>query len=89
MTFEYDENKSKTNKEKHGIDFVEAEGLWLHNHVLYPARSEFENRYALIGELSGRIYTCIYTLRGNNTRIISCRIARDGERSLYEQSIRT
>jgi len=27
MKFEYDDNKSKINKEKHGIDFVEAQNL--------------------------------------------------------------
>jgi uncharacterized DUF497 family protein len=28
MTFEYNENKSKTNKLKHGIDFNESQKLW-------------------------------------------------------------
>ena len=28
MQFEYDPNKSKSNKEKHGIDFDEAQELW-------------------------------------------------------------
>ena len=28
MKFEYDEKKSQINKEKHGIDFVEAQKLW-------------------------------------------------------------
>lgn len=28
MTFEYDENKSKSNKLKYGVDFEEAKELW-------------------------------------------------------------
>ena len=28
MKFEYDNNKSRINKEKHGIDFIEAQSLW-------------------------------------------------------------
>jgi uncharacterized DUF497 family protein len=28
MSFEFDENKSATNKIKHGIDFTEAQKLW-------------------------------------------------------------
>ena len=28
MKFEYDEKKSLINKQKHGIDFVEAQKLW-------------------------------------------------------------
>ena len=35
MTFEFDENKSKINKEKHGIDFIEAQKLFfLSNHKM-------------------------------------------------------
>jgi uncharacterized protein len=29
MQFEFDPKKSEGNKLKHGIDFVEAQGLWL------------------------------------------------------------
>lgn len=28
MQFEFDENKSRVNRAKHGIDFVEAQALW-------------------------------------------------------------
>lgn len=28
MHFEYDQQKSASNKEKHGIDFEEAQALW-------------------------------------------------------------
>ena len=28
MNFEFDTDKSKANKKKHGIDFVEAQALW-------------------------------------------------------------
>ena len=28
MEFEFDDNKSKRNKIKHGIDFIEAQVLW-------------------------------------------------------------
>jgi len=38
MKFEYDDNKSKINKEKHGIDFVEAQNLWQNeNALIVPA----------------------------------------------------
>jgi hypothetical protein len=29
MQFEFDEAKSQGNKAKHGIDFIEAQALWL------------------------------------------------------------
>ena len=38
MKFEYDEQKSQINKEKHGIDFVEAQKLWQdENALVIPA----------------------------------------------------
>ncbi len=50
MKFEYDYNKSKINKEKHGIDFVEAQNLWQNkNALIVPANIvNDEIRYALI-----------------------------------------
>ena len=29
LEFEFDPNKSQSNKNKHGIDFIEAQALWL------------------------------------------------------------
>ena len=87
MNVEYDTEKPMINFEKHGIDFEQAQKLWEATHVIFPARSEFENRFAIIGKVNNRVFTCIFTLRGENTRIISCRISRKGERSLYENAI--
>ena len=49
MRFEYDEHKSRINKEKHGIDFVEAQKLWQNeNALVIPANIvDDEVRYAL------------------------------------------
>ena len=50
MKFEYDSKKSRMNKEKHGIDFVEAQNLWKDQSALIiPANTtDDELRYALI-----------------------------------------
>lgn len=32
--FEYDTNKSQSNKQKHGIDFEEAQQLWKDHNLL-------------------------------------------------------
>lgn len=39
MQFEYDPNKSKSNKEKHGIDFDEAQALWENDTIKVPTYS--------------------------------------------------
>ena len=86
MEFEYDPRKSESNKEKHGIDFEEAQSLWYDpNRVIVPARSRNEERYALIGASRAGIWTCIFTLRGEKLRIISVRKARNEEKEGYYQ----
>jgi uncharacterized DUF497 family protein len=45
-TFEFDEQKSGLNRSKHGIDFVDAQLLWLDPNLLeIPARTGDEPRY--------------------------------------------
>lgn len=87
MEFDYDSEKSKSNRKKHGIDFVEAQYLWDDpTHIIVPARSFTEERYALIGNFNQSLWTCIFTLREKNLRIISVRKARDEEKEGYHHS---
>lgn len=88
MDFEFDAQKSRLNKIKHGIDFHEAQILWEGPSVEFAAKSEYENRFAIIGPIEGKFYTCIFTLRGENIRIISCRRSRQNEKELYEKSLK-
>lgn len=84
MEFEFDPGRSESNRKKHGIDFVEAQELWDNpNHVIVPARSITEERYALIGRRENRIWACIFTSRNKNLRIISARRARKDEEAGY------
>ena len=87
MDFEFDLEKSISNKSKHGIDFIEAQSLWKDpNGLEVPARSKTEPRSALIAHFSSRIWTVIFTIREKKIRIISCRRARDGEKRTYYYS---
>lgn len=83
--FEFDTEKSRTNQNKHGIDFVQAQKIWQGPFVEFAAKSEFENRFAVIGLYEQILHTCVYTMREEKIRIISCRRARDKERKLYEE----
>ena len=84
MVFEYDPNKSHTNKEKHGIDFDEAQLLWLdEDRVVFPAQSDTEDRNALIAMKEEKIWVAFYTMRGPATRLISVRRARKNEEKTY------
>jgi uncharacterized DUF497 family protein len=88
VEFEFDEKKSLANLEKHGVDFEKVQKLWKGIYVEFAAKHEYENRFAIVGSIKGKLYTCIYTLRGNHIRIISCRRSREKEVKLYEKSIK-
>ncbi|MBU0720257.1 BrnT family toxin, partial [bacterium] len=71
MKFEYDGNKSLINKDKHGIDFVDAQNLWQDEDALIVPASIIgeETRYALISIFKNKCYTAIFTLRDDMYRI--------------------
>jgi uncharacterized protein len=80
MEFEFDSAKSAANKEKHGVDFVEAQGIWADDRSLdLEATSSGEPRRLAIGLIGKRHWTAVWTRRGDNIRIISVRRARKEE----------
>ena len=86
MRFEWDDEKSRSNLLKHGIDFEEAKKLWLdENRIQIQAPRPVENRGILISHYRGKLWTAIFTTRGDATRIISVRRARRKEAKLYEE----
>ena len=88
MKFEYDENKSRINKQKHGIDFIKAQILWQdENALIVPANIVgSETRYALISKILGKCYVAIFTIRDEAYRIISVRRCRKNEEKGYEEN---
>lgn len=85
MKFEFDPEKSEINKAKHGVNFDESQLLWEDPDAIgFPAKSENEERFALLAVLNGRVWFAFYTLREDQTRLISVRRARKGEKKLYE-----
>lgn len=84
-TFEFDEAKSCANKRKHGIDFSEAQDIWLDGNLLrVTARSDWEPRFVFVGMLNGRHWSVIATYRGETIRLISVRRSRPQEVQAYE-----
>jgi uncharacterized DUF497 family protein len=82
---EFDEFKSQANFKKHGIDFIQAQQLWEDSQRLeIPAKTTDELRVILIAKFLDKIWSAIFTKRGQKTRIISVRRAREKEVILYE-----
>ncbi|EDX83797.1 conserved hypothetical protein [Synechococcus sp. PCC 7335] len=87
MAFEFDENKSLSNKAKYGIDFIEAQSLWQDKSRLeVPARTEDEFRFTVIAKVNFKMWAAVITYRDKDIRIISVRRARKREVELYESS---
>jgi len=86
MDFEFDSQKSESNKTKHGIDFDVAQQLWNDPDSLeIPAKTVDEPRFLVIGKIVSRHWSGIITYRRNGTiRIISVRRSRQEEIELYE-----
>ena len=88
MRFEYDENKSRKNREKHGIDFIEAQMWWQDKDALVvPANIVGdETRYALIAKYRTKCFIAIFVIRDGAYRIINVRRCRKKEEKHYEQN---
>ena len=85
MEFEIDEQKSLSNRSKHGIDFVEAQSLWSDERRLeVQARLDDEPRFVVVGRIDGVYWSAVITYRGSWIRLISVRRSRPREVALYE-----
>ena len=84
MDFEFDPAKSAANREKHGIDFAEAQDLW--DVWGYEKELPFaiEPRRMRTAPWKDRFWTTIYTLRSEKIRLISVRRARKEEMDDYD-----
>jgi hypothetical protein len=87
MAFDWDARKSTANRDKHGIDFETATALWLdENRIEIEAPHPVEERRIIIARLHGKLWTAIYTVRGESAiRLISVRRSRKKEVALYEK----
>jgi len=85
VEFEFDVSKSSLNREKHGIDFVDAQVLWRDPmRIEVPARTVDEPRWLVVGQIDGKHWSAVVTYRQDRVRIISVRRSRDEEVAIYE-----
>ena len=85
MEFEFDPKKSDGNKQKHGLDFHEAQALWEDPDLIeIPVQTIDEPRYLVIGTIAGKHWSGVITYRGGKIRIISVRRSRKEEVEIYE-----
>jgi uncharacterized protein len=85
VDFEFDVQKSDTNKAKHGINFIEAQALWDDPYYIeIPVETVDESRSLVIGKIGDKHWSGVITYRGQSVRIISVRRSRKEEVDIYE-----
>ncbi|MGI8483426.1 MAG: BrnT family toxin [Thermomicrobiales bacterium] len=78
--FEWDEQKRRSNIEKHGLDFMTAAAIFDGRPITtVPSTSLQEERFLTVGSVDNRFITVVWTWRGDVIRLISARRARDQE----------
>lgn len=85
LSFEWDEEKDRINREKHGISFETASYVFQDEYYIEMYDFEHsieEDRYIAIGRV-GELLFVVFTERGEKIRLISARLATERERRLY------
>ena len=86
--FEWDPEKARANRRKHGVSFSEASTIFddLRAITIEEQDIEGEERSISIGmDCYGCLLVVVYAYRGNKIRIISARKANEYERIEYER----
>lgn len=89
MIFEWDAEKASENLKKHNVSFSVAELAFEDFYGIEEFDAEHssaeETRFKMLAMAQEKILVIVYTLRGENYRIISAREAEKHERELYER----
>jgi uncharacterized protein len=88
MRVDWDPEKAKSNFQKHGVRFSDAEIVLYDLTALTSedVEAEGEQRFISIGrDVITRIIVVVYTYRGEDIRLISARKATKRERKAYEK----
>jgi uncharacterized DUF497 family protein len=86
VSFEWDDDKSRANLDKHGIDFDDAIEIFYGPIVLRRSDRNNEERWVATGYLEDRLIAVVFTRREDVIRIISARRARKNEEREYRNA---
>ena len=88
-SFEWDDEKDRSNIEKHGVEFSVAQKAFLDPHRIIAeddAHSAIEKRYFCIGLVESEILTVRFTWREGRIRIFGAGYWRKGKQIYEEQN---
>lgn len=90
METPFDPAKDAINRERHGLSLAfGAEIAGDPAHLVIPSIRERdgEERFKLVGQVGGKLYTGVFTWRGDARRFMSVRRSNAGEERAYRTSL--
>jgi uncharacterized protein len=88
-SFEWDEDKNRSNQEKHGVSFEAAHAAFYDPRrviVRDLAHERGEKRFFCLGRVEGRILTVRFTYRRKRIRIYGAGYWRQGKKRYEEEN---
>lgn len=87
MVYQWSRDKAVVNFRKHGVDFADAVSVFSDDPAIRIPDDWFdEERFVTIGiDVLGRVLVVVYTMRDDEIRVISARLATRHERQQYEE----
>ena len=88
VKYQWDENKNRANKAKHGLSFEDAERFDWDGAIETQddSRDYGEERWVAVSFIDARLCILVYTKRGEKVRIISLRKAGKRENRNFEKA---
>lgn len=90
MKFIWDDQKKRSNFDKHGFSFEDVSLVFSGETVTFlDDRFDYgEKRFITLGKLVGRVAVVVHTPRGEAMRIISMRKANEKEKNIYQEQLK-
>ncbi|PTR11640.1 BrnT family toxin [Cereibacter azotoformans] len=89
MESRFDPAKDAANLLKHKLPLIFGDRIFEDDdHLIIPSirAEDQEERFKVVGEVEGKLFTAVFTWRGNLPRFISVRRSNNGEEKAYRSS---
>ncbi|ULB12327.1 BrnT family toxin (plasmid) [Cereibacter azotoformans] len=89
MESRFDPAKDAANLQKHKLPLIFGDRIFEDDsHLIIPSirAEDQEERFKVVGEVEGKLFTAVFTWRGDLPRFISVRRSNNGEERAYRSS---
>lgn len=89
MESRFDPAKDAANLQKHKLPLIFGDRIFEDDsHLIIPSirAEDQEERFKVVGEVEGKLFTAVFTWRGDLPRYISVRRSNNGEERAYRSS---